>query len=74
MGSDRSERRGQMLTDRCPACGKTQFTTRKAARRTGRALYPEKSCSAYRCESGGQWWHYGTLAPVIRRWSSCFSR
>ena len=47
----------------CGTCGKRQFRTRKAARSTGRRLYPGQRLSQYEC---GDYWHIGHLPGAVR--------
>lgn len=38
----------------CADCGKRAFTSKTAAKRGARVLYPESRMRVYRC---GEWWH-----------------
>lgn len=48
----------------CPTCGKVAYTSRAAARRSRRNLYPGQHMEAYQCTTG--WWHIGPYSPTRR--------
>ena len=50
---------------RCPYCGKTQFTTRSAAKRCAKR-YPTEKYAVYRCPHDTGFWHLGHLSPRIK--------
>lgn len=51
----------------CGSCGKRGYSTRKAARRAARRLFPEHRMSAYQCHDGGTSWHFGHQPAALKR-------